>query len=210
MKLKGAKVVVQGYGNVGSIAAKLFADDGAKIIAVSDSQGGIYNKNGLNPMEIEEHKAKTGSVMNFKSAKNIDNEEILELEADILIPAALENQITKENANNIKARMIAEAANGPTTPEADEILYKNKIFLIPDILANAGGVTVSYFEWVQNLQNYYWTEEDVNQKLERVMKEAFNNVYKIYKKDGIHMRTSAYVLAVGRIAEALKLRGIFP
>lgn len=210
MKLKNATVVIQGYGNAGSTASKLFSQDGAKIIAVSDSQGGIYNKNGLNPKEIEEHKIKTGSVKDFERAKNISNAEILELDCDILIPAALENQITKDNAGNIKAKIVGEAANGPTTPEADEILYKNKVFLIPDILANAGGVTVSYFEWVQNMQNYYWTEDDVNQKLERVMKEAFNNVYKIYKNNGIHMRTSAYALAVGRIAEALKLRGIFP
>lgn len=210
MKLKNANIVIQGYGNVGSIATKLFSEEGAKVIAVSDSQGGIYNKKGLDPKKVEEHKNNTGSVINLKGAENISNKEVLELETDILIPAALENQIIKENANNIKAKLIAEGANGPTTPEADEILYKNKVFLIPDILANAGGVTVSYFEWVQNMQNYYWTEDDVNQKLESTMKEAFNNVYKIYKDDGIHMRTSAYVLAVGRIAEALKLRGIFP
>ncbi len=208
--LEKATAAVQGYGNAGSIAAILLHELGVKIIAVSDSKGGVYNEEGLYPSEVLEHKKKTDSVIDYPGGKNITNAELLELECDILVPAALENVITKENAENIKAKIVAEAANGPTTPEADEILYKNDIFLIPDILANAGGVTVSYFEWVQGLQSYFWTEEEVNNRLERVMIDAFHNVLEISKDKKCHMREAAYVLALKRVCDAIKTRGIYP
>lgn len=208
---KQATVVVQGYGNAGSIAARLLQKElGFKVIAVSDSKGGIYNKKGLNPTEVLEHKKKTGSVVGFPGTEPISNEELLELECDVLIPAALENQITSRNANNIKAKIIGEAANGPTTPDADPILYERGIFVIPDILANAGGVTVSYFEWVQDLQGFFWGEKEVNERLEQVMTQSFKDVLDIYKRERVDMRTAAYMLAIDRVAEATKIRGIYP
>jgi len=209
--LKGAKVAVQGYGNAGSIAARLLHEDGAKVIAVSDSRGGIFNtKEGLDPEKIEAHKAKTGSVVGYKESDKISNEKLLEMECDILVPAALENQITTENAGRIGAKIVAEAANGPTTPGADTILHKNGVVVLPDILANAGGVTVSYFEWVQGLYSFFWTEDEVNQRLETIMKKAYHEVLANAKKFKTYMRHGAYTLAVGRVAEATLIRGIFP
>jgi glutamate dehydrogenase (NAD(P)+) len=210
LKMKGARVVVQGFGSVGWNAAKIAYDWGCKIIGVSDSTGGIYCPDGLNPYKVYEHKAKTGSVLNFEGCKNITNEELLELECDILVPAALENQITKANADKIKAKIVAEGANGPTTPEADKVFNEKGVFLIPDILANSGGVTVSYFEWVQNLTREHWTLEEVNQKLERKMVKAFNDVYKTSKSEEEPMRTAALMLGVGRVAEAIKTLGLWP
>lgn len=207
---KKATGVVQGYGNAGSIAARLLRELGVKIIAVSDSKGGIYNKNGIDPSKVLKHKEKTGSVINYPECKNITNEELLELECDILVPAALENVITGKNASRIKAKIIAEAANGPTTPEADKILAKRGVFIIPDILANAGGVTVSYFEWVQDLQAHFWTEEEVNAKLENCMVESFKFVYNIHEKEKVDMRMAAYMLALKRVADATTIRGVFP
>ncbi|HZM71092.1 MAG TPA: Glu/Leu/Phe/Val dehydrogenase, partial [Candidatus Cryosericum sp.] len=197
ISLKGAKVAVQGFGNAGSIAARLLSEDGAFIIAVSDSGGGLYNSKGLNMSQVLAHKAKTGALKGFAEADRISNEKLLELECDVLVPAALENQITQENASRIRAQIVAEAANGPTTPGADTILHKNGIFLIPDILANAGGVTVSYFEWVQSLQSFFWEETQVNQHLEKIMTRSFQEVLAIAKKYNVHMRTAAYILAVG-------------
>jgi glutamate dehydrogenase (NAD(P)+) len=208
--LRGAKVVVQGFGNAGSVAARLLSEDGASILAVSDSTTGIMNPRGLDIKEVLAHKEKTGSLRGYREAEAITNERLLELECDVLVPAALENQITQENAPRIKAKIIAEAANGPTTPGADEILHHNGIFLIPDILANAGGVTVSYFEWVQSLQAFFWEEAQVNQHLEKVMTRAFQEVFAYARKYDVHMRTAAYVLAVGRVAEATRIRGIYP
>jgi glutamate dehydrogenase/leucine dehydrogenase len=210
MALKGARIVVQGYGNAGSIAASLFHAEGAQILAVSDSRGGIHNPKGLDPNAVMKHKEKTGSVTGYPEASAISNEAILELECDVLIPAALENQITAANASRIKAKVVAEAANGPTTPAADDILHQNGIFVLPDILANAGGVTVSYFEWVQSLQSFFWREEEVNAKLNEIMTRAFYEVYETSKTYGVHMRAAAYILAVKRVAEATRLRGIFP
>ncbi len=211
MKMKGATVAVQGYGNVGSNAAKIAYDLGAKIVAVSDSKGGIYNQQSLNPYEVFVHKEKTGSVLGFEKAKReITNAELLELKCDILIPAALENQITKANAANIKAKIVGEAANGPTTPKADKILREKKVFLIPDILANAGGVTVSYFEWVQNLTREHWTLGNVNQKLENIMMKAFNDVHKTMSNEETDMRIAALRLGVGRVAEAITTLGFWP
>ncbi|MFX1565291.1 MAG: Glu/Leu/Phe/Val dehydrogenase [Promethearchaeota archaeon] len=210
LDLNGATVAVQGYGNVGYNAAVIIAEYGAKIVAVSDSQGGIVDMKGLSPQKVMEHKKKTGSVVGYSGAKKLTNEELLELDVDILIPAALENQILAENAPRIKAKIIGEGANGPTTPEADEILYKNGVFVVPDILANAGGVTVSYMEWVQNLTRESWTEDEVNTKLEQRMVQAFEEVYKVHQKEKVHMRTAAYIVALTRIAEAIEARGIYP
>jgi len=210
ISLKGAKVAVQGFGNAGSVAARLLSEDGASIIAVSDSSGGILNPKGLNITAVLAHKESTGSLRGFRDADSISNDRLLELECDVLVPAALENQITLANASRIRAKIVAEAANGPTTPGADEVLHKNGVFLIPDILANAGGVTVSYFEWVQSLQAFFWEEAQVNHHLEKVMTRAFNEVLSIAKKFNVHMRAAAYILAVGRVAEATRIRGIYP
>ncbi len=211
IKMKGATVAVQGYGNVGWNAAKIAHDWGAKIVAVSDSKGGIYNQEGLNPYKVFEHKENTGSVMGFRNMKQeVTNEELLEVNCKILIPAALENQITKANASNIRAKIIAEGANGPTTPKADKIIQEKKIFLVPDILANAGGVTTSYFEWVQNLTREHWALEMVNQKLENIMIKAFDDVYNTMKKEETNMRTAALLLGVGRVADAIKILGLWP
>lgn len=202
--------VVQGYGNAGSIAAMLLNELGVKIIAVSDSKGGIYNEKGLDPSNVLKHKEKTGSVIKYPGSKSVTNEELLELKCDILVPAALENVITEKNADKINAKVIAEAANGPTTPKADEILDKKGIFLIPDILANAGGVTVSYFEWVQGLHAHFWSENQVNSELEKSMVESFNDVYNIHNKQKVNMRTAAYILALKRVADTTTIRGVFP
>jgi len=208
--ISGAKVAIQGFGNAGAICASLLSELGANIVAVSDSRGGIYNPNGLAISAVLAHKARTGSVIEFPDADHVTNEEILELPCDILIPAALENQITTTNAGRIKARIIGEAANGPTTPDADSILYDNGVFIIPDILANAGGVTVSYFEWVQGLQEFFWSEDEVNAQLDRIMVRAFQNVVRIAQERKVHMRTAAYLLAVDRVARATETRGIYP
>lgn len=210
MKMKGATVTVQGFGNVGWNASRIAYEMGCKTIAVSDSRGGIYCKKGLNPYKVYEHKEKSGSVVNYKGCENITNEELLELECDILIPAALENQITKENAANIKAKIVAEGANGPTTPKADRILYEKGVFSVPDILANAGGVTVSYYEWVQNLEREHWPLEEVNRKLEKKMVKSFKDVYEIAKKEKSDMRTAALMLGIGRVGEAIKTLGLWP
>lgn len=207
---KCATVAVQGYGNAGSIAAQLLAELGVKVIAASDSKGGILNRKGVDPKQVLAHKNKTGSVVGFKGSEEISNEQLLELDVDVLIPAALEGVITKANAKNVKAKILAEAANGPTTPEADDVLFGNGVFLIPDILANAGGVTVSYFEWVQNLAAYYWTEEEVNERLHQRMSRSFADVLDIAKREKCHMRLAAYILAVNRVAKAAQLRGSFP
>jgi len=199
--------VIQGYGNLGHVVADRYIEMGIKVIAVSDSKGGIYNPKGLDSHEVFAHKKKTGSVVGLKGTKKITNEQLLEMKCDILAPCALENVITDENANKIKAKVVMEGANGPTTPEADEILRKKGVLVAPDILANAGGVTVSYFEWVQNLSNHYWSKEKVNKKLDSVMTKAFINVTKTMEKYRVDMRTSAYILAVKRVAKAMKLRG---
>jgi glutamate dehydrogenase/leucine dehydrogenase len=210
LNLKNATVAVQGYGNVGYNAAKIMHDVGCKIVAVSDSSGGIYCKEGLNPYKVRVHKNKTGSVQNYEGCTNVTNADLLQTKCDVLVPAALENQITKANAGKIKAKIVAEGANGPTTPEADRVLFEKDICLIPDILANAGGVTVSYFEWVQNLTREHWTLEEVNKKLENKMTKAFDDVYKLSKKEESDMRTAALMLGVGRVAHALKTLGLWP
>ncbi|MCX8183498.1 MAG: Glu/Leu/Phe/Val dehydrogenase [Crenarchaeota archaeon] len=205
-------VAIQGYGNAGSLAhllaTRLFRN--VRVIAVSDSRGGVLNEDGLPYTKVKRVKDETGSVINYGSSKKISNEEVLELPVDILIPAALENQITKRNADRIKARIVLELANGPTTPEADEILHRKKVFVVPDFLANAGGVTVSYFEWVQNLSRYYWDYEEVYRRLDAKMTKAFWEVVealKEFKDKDIDPRTAAYVVAVRRVVEAMKARG---
>ena len=208
--LSGATVAIQGFGNAGGIAARLFAKKKAKIIALSDSRGGIHNPRGLDPAAVLRHKERAGSVVGTPGTSRISNEELPTLKCDILIPAALENVITLANADQIKAKIVAEAANGPTTPGADEVLARKGVFLLPDILANAGGVTVSYFEWVQDLQCFFWQEHEVNAKLEFVMKRAFKDVHQTAQKYRTHMRTGAYILAVGRVADATLVRGLFP
>lgn len=209
-RIDSATVAIQGFGNVGAISAQLLERKGARIIAVSDSKGGILKRDGLDVGQVLEHKDKTGSVVGFDGVEKIDSKEILEVECDVLVPAALENQITEKNADNIKTKIVAEAANGPTTPEADKILHDNGIFLIPDILANAGGVTVSYFEWVQGLQSFFWSERDVNVRLREIMVKSFKEVLKTSQENNVDMRKAAYMLAVRRVADAIMLRGIYP
>jgi glutamate dehydrogenase (NAD(P)+) len=211
IELDKATVSVQGFGNAGSIAARLITDEGATVVAVSDSTGGIHDPEGLDIGKVIAWKQEHGTVQGFPGAKDISNAAVLEVDCDILIPAALENQITARNAGNIKARMIAEAANGPTTPEADEILFKSwKTFMIPDILCNAGGVTVSYFEWVQDLNRDHWSEQVVNAKLKEIMVKAFQEVLAVARREQCDMRTAAYLLAVRRVADAMELRGLYP
>jgi glutamate dehydrogenase (NAD(P)+) len=210
IRLRGATVAIQGFGNAGSIAAELLAEKGAKIIAVSDTQGGIVNRKGLDIKSLLEHKDKTRSVTGFKGSERISNDALLQLDCDILVPAALENQITVANADRIQAGIVAEAANGPTTPGADAVLHRKGVMVLPDILANAGGVTVSYFEWVQDLQEFFWEEQEVNRKLEKVMVRAFQDVHSTAEKYDVDMRTGAYILAIDRVATATKWRGIWP
>jgi len=206
MELAKSTVVVQGFGNVGYHAARLLHGLGCKIVAVSDSKGGIYNPKGLDPQKVFDYKTSTDSVVGYKGCKNLTNEEILEVECDILVPAALESQITRTNAGKIKAKMIAEGANGPTTPEADEILFRDGVFVVPDILANSGGVIVSYFEQVQNQMNYYWTEEEVRNKLEHTIVNAFKEILAVAQQYNVNMRVAAYMNAVKRVAEAMLVR----
>ncbi len=204
--IKGASVSVQGYGNAAYYSALNFHQAGAKLVAASDTRGGVYNEQGINPVKLLEHKAKTRSVVGFPGCETISSTDPLTVDCDILVPAALENMITLKNVDNVKAKLVVEAANGPTTPEADRIFDKRGIICLPDILANAGGVTVSYFEWVQNRMGYYWTEEEVDQRLEKVMKKAFNDVYDYSKKYDVNLRYGAYALALDRVAEAMRLR----
>jgi glutamate dehydrogenase (NAD(P)+) len=208
--LRGATVAIQGFGNAGAIAARLFAEKKAKIVAISDSRGGVYNPRGIDPLKAVRYKERAGTVVGMPGGSRISNEELLASKCDILIPAALENVITVENAEQVKAKIVAEAANGPTTPRADEILARKGIMVLPDILANAGGVTVCYFEWAQNLQGFLWEEDEVRARLEKVMKRAFYDVYEASRKLHCHMRTAAYILAVGRVADATLVRGLFP
>jgi glutamate dehydrogenase (NAD(P)+) len=211
LKLKGASVAVQGFGNAGSVAAKILHDEfGTNIIAVSDSKGGITKADGLNLHAVEEHKKKTGSVIGFPGSKPVSNEELLELKTDILIPAALENQLTSKNANKVQARLVAEAANGPTVPEADKIFFEKKITVLPDILANAGGVTVSYFEWAQNIQGYSWSLSEVNERLNKVMTESYARVHQVAEERKVDNRTAAYLVAIQRVVDAIRIRGFFP
>jgi glutamate dehydrogenase (NAD(P)+) len=203
-------VAVQGFGNAGSIAAGVMAHEGFNIRAVSDSGGGIYSEKGLDVPAVVAHKQRTGSVVGFPGTRPMSNAELLEAPVDVLVPAALENQITASNAGQIKASLILEAANGPTTPDADDILNRRGVTVVPDIVANAGGVTVSYFEWVQDLQSLFWEEDEINNRLERIMCAAFKASWDTSKRLSVPLRLGAYAVAVQRVAEATMVRGFYP
>ncbi|MBV8083396.1 MAG: Glu/Leu/Phe/Val dehydrogenase [Chloroflexi bacterium] len=208
--LEGATAVVQGFGNVGSVTAKLLAESGAKVIAVSDINGGVYNPKGIDIRHLMLHKQERGTLADFKDSDNLTNAELLELSCDVLVPAAYENQITALNAPRMRAKWVAEGANGPTTPDADRILRDRGVTIIPDILCNAGGVTVSYFEWVQDLQEFFWDETDINGKLKRIMVRAYDAIEQAQDHHHCDMRTAAYIVGVSRVAEAITTRGIYP
>ena len=211
LPLEGARVVIQGAGNVGGIAARHFSRAGCRVIAISDSKGGIYHSSGLDVEKALDCKDRSQCFLTRElEVEDIPKEELLELECDILVPAALENQITEKNAPRLQCRIIAEGANGPTTPSADDILFDRGILVVPDILANAGGVTVSYFEWVQNLQELFWSEEDVSNRLQKILTRAFAETDQIARQKKVHMRTAAYILGIQRVAKAMELRGIYP
>ena len=210
LDLNGARVVVQGYGNAGESAARFISELGAKVIAVSDSQGGVFNGDGLDLPLVTRHKQETGSVIATPRTRSVSNAELLELECDILIPAALEGVITERNASRIHARIVAEAANGPTSPQADDILRDRGVMVIPDVLCNAGGVTVSYFEWVQDREEFFWSIDEINARLRRIMVRAFEDVHRTAIEHDIDMRLAAYMLSVSRVAEATLTRGFYP
>ena len=210
MPLEGARMVVQGYGNAGSTAVRLLSELGCKLIAANDSTSSVYSEAGLDPVDLKNYKDAHRSFAGYKGVDTVTPEELLELPCDILIPAALEGQITKANADRIKTRILAEAANGPTTPEADSILRDNGVLVIPDILANAGGVVVSYFEWVQDIQRYFWDVDEINSKMESIMVRSFNSVMDMAEKEKVGTRDAAMLLAVQRVMEATEVRGVYP
>jgi glutamate dehydrogenase (NAD(P)+) len=209
MPIHGTKVIVQGFGNVGGVAAKLMQDEGLTIVAISDKTTGIYNENGINVEDALAYVAKNRFLEGYTEGDTVGGDEILEMDCDVLAPCALENVITRKNAASIKAKIIAEGANGPTTAPADAILDEKGVFVVPDILANAGGVTVSYFEWVQNREGYYWSEEVVNERLREVMIRSFNDVLQFTKLHNVNMRTAAYMLSIDRVAAVHRLRGVY-
>ena len=210
MDLKGARVAVHGFGNAGANVARLVAADGARVVAAADSKAGIYSETGIDIQAALSHKAETKTLAGLPGTKAMAPEDIMGVDCDILLPAALENAITLANVGDVKAKIIAELANGPTTPGADAVLFKEDVFLVPDILANAGGVTVSYYEWVQNQYSFFWSENQINETLEQTMRTAFKSVYETAQRNNTDMRTGAYILAVDRVAEATRVRGIFP
>jgi glutamate dehydrogenase (NAD(P)+) len=209
-ELRGQKIVVQGFGNVGGVAARLLWRDGAVITGVSDAKGGIWRPDGIDVRQLEAHVAESGSVMGFPGADALSNADIVEQPCDILIPAAVGSQLRQDNADRVKARIVAEGANGPTTPEADAILRARGVTVIPDILANAGGVVVSYFEWVQGLQYYFWRESEITARLQEIMTRAFNRVWSLASKEGTDLRTAALMEGIRRVAEGYKVRGLYP
>ncbi|WP_027816877.1 Glu/Leu/Phe/Val family dehydrogenase [Paraburkholderia bannensis] len=210
LSIEGARIAVQGFGNVGGIAARLFQEAGSKLVAVQDHTGSLYKSTGIDADALLEHVAKTGGVAGFAGADMLSNDEFWTIETDILIPAALENQITEKNAGKIRTKIIVEGANGPTTTAADDILHDKGILVIPDVVANAGGVTVSYFEWVQDFSSFFWTEGEINERLERVMREAFTAVWQVSSEQGVSMRTAAFIVACKRILMAREMRGLYP
>ena len=210
LPLAGARVAVQGYGNVGSVAARSLQEAGARIVAVSDMDGAIYDERGLDLALVNAAGRERGSVVAFRGAQRITNEQLLTCPCDVLVPAAVENQLTAGNARQIQAKVVVEGANGPTTPTADKILHQRGVLVVPDILANAGGVTVSYFEWVQDLQSFFWSEDEINQKLFKIMDRAYDSVAARSEREGVDMRTAAYMQAVSKVAEGYLLRGIYP
>jgi glutamate dehydrogenase (NAD(P)+) len=209
MPVAGTRVAIQGFGNVGSVSAQLMEREGMRILAVSDKEGAVYDPGGLNITELLEHVRQHRFLRTYTNAQHISNQELLTLDCDVLVPAALENVITSKNAGSIRARIITEGANGPTTARADAILAEKGILVVPDILANAGGVTVSYFEWVQDRGGYFWDEEMVNQRLERIMVESFAAVAAMADQHGVTLRTAAYMVAIDRVASVHRLRGMY-
>lgn len=210
LNVEGATAAVQGFGNVGRHAAKFLHNCGTKVIAVSNSSGGVYNKNGIPIEALYQHSLKDRNLENFPEVVKITNQELLALECDILIPAAMENQVTKSNAGKVKCKIYAEGANGPTSLEADEILEDNGIIIIPDILCNSGGVVVSYFEWVQDLQNFFWDEDEIEHRMHKILKKAFNEAYELSMREKVSMRLAALMIGIGRVAESSRLRGLYP
>jgi len=210
MQIEGAKVAIQGFGNVGEASARLFANAGAKVVALQDGSGAIASPAGLDVRAVKAFRHQSGSLIGAPGAETIDADRFWGCDVDILVAAAMENQITASNAGSIKARILTEGANGPTTPEADLILRENGVTVIPDVLANAGGVTVSYFEWVQDISAFFWTEEEINARLDRIMREAFAAVWDAAQAKGVVMRTAAFVLGCERVLMAHKLRGLYP
>jgi glutamate dehydrogenase (NAD(P)+) len=210
LKTASPTVVVQGFGNVGAIAARLLHDSGYTIVAVSDVYGGIYNKDGIDIPRLQAWVSEHGKVAGFTNSEEVTNSELLELPCDVLIPAALGHQILESNVERLKCKIIVEGANGPTSPEADHYLHENNVLVVPDILANAGGVTVSYFEWVQGLMHLFWSEDEVNKRLEQIMGRACDQVFEMTKKTGLRPRMSSLRIGIGRLAEAKKLRGLYP
>jgi glutamate dehydrogenase (NAD(P)+) len=210
MPLEGTRIAVQGFGNVGSVAARSLHEAGAKVVAVSDMDGAIYDERGIDLNLVTAAARERGSVVSYRNAQRISNDELLTCPCDVLIPAAVENQITARNAGAVQARIVVEGANGPTTPAADAILGRRGVLIVPDILANAGGVTVSYFEWVQDLQSFFWTEDEINAKLFRIMERAFDSVLALSLRENVDLRTAAYMQAVAKVAEGYVLRGIYP
>ncbi|SRR5579871_123154 len=209
MKPQGTRVAIQGFGNVGSMAAFQMRDQGYKIVAVADMYGAVYNSNGLDIDKLFAYVRANNEVVGFPEAEKIDRADVLTCDCDLLLPAATENQITSKNANSIRAKVIVEGANGPTTAQADDILRQKDILVVPDILSNAGGVTVSYFEWVQDRQGYFWTLDEVNTRLERIMRSSFHDVHEAAQKHNVSMRIAAYMLAIDRVAKAMTIRGIY-
>jgi glutamate dehydrogenase (NAD(P)+) len=210
MSVEEARIVVQGFGNVGGGTVELLHQQGCRIVGVSDVQGGVHNPEGLNPLGLRAHEEQYGTIAGYEGGQKVTNEELLELHCDVLIPAAIEGQLTRANADRVRASVIVEAANGPTVPEADEIFEDRGILVVPDILANAGGVTVSYFEWVQDIQAYYWSEDDVNDRLRQIMEKSYVDVLNVAEERKVSMRTAATILGVGRVAEAHITRGLYP
>ena len=210
LKIEGARVSVQGFGNVGGTAAKLFCEVGARLVAVQDHTGTIVNEGGIHAVELQEHVAHTGGVAGFPGTSMLANDDFWSVPCEILIPAALESQITAENAHKITAKLVIEGANGPTTPEADDILHDNGVLVLPDVIANAGGVTVSYFEWVQDFSSFFWTEDEINARLVRIMKEAFAGVWNTAQQHKVSLRTATFIVACNRILKAREMRGLYP
>ncbi|GGQ92127.1 Glu/Leu/Phe/Val family dehydrogenase [Deinococcus ruber] len=210
MSLEGARVAVQGFGNVGNAAARIFHDHGAKIVAIQDVTGTVVSSAGIDPYKALEHLRSTGKITDLPETESIEKDEFWDIDCDVLIPAALENQLTEANAGRIRAKVVVEGANGPTTPAADDILRGRGVTVVPDVLANAGGVTVSYFEWVQDFSSFFWTEDEINARLERIMREAFASLWDVAEKHGVTLRTAAFIVACTRVLEARALRGLYP
>jgi glutamate dehydrogenase (NAD(P)+) len=208
--VEGARIAVQGFGNVGNAAARIFHDHGAKIVAIQDVSGTVVSTAGIDPQAALDHLKNTGSILDLPGSENLDRELFWDVECEVLIPAALENQITEANAGRVRAKVVVEGANGPTTPAADDILQSMGVTVVPDVLANAGGVTVSYFEWVQDFSSFFWTEDEINARLERIMREAFASLWEVSQKHGVTLRTAAFIVACTRVLEARALRGLYP